>query len=115
MSLGKTKLDVEKKRPTGGIRESLRKLNESRRKLIQLVGYDSSLLFPAFSFLILGAFMSSVIPHFYSSCIAAVAAGESNRDKLLFALGGLGLSHVLEALFTGFRGALFWVAGEHVV
>jgi hypothetical protein len=30
----------------------------------------------------------------------------------MLALGGLGLSSVLEALFTGLRGALFWIAGE---
>mmetsp|Transcript_3658 Transcript_3658/g.6881 ORF Transcript_3658/g.6881 Transcript_3658/m.6881 type:complete len:807 (-) Transcript_3658:370-2790(-) len=102
---------IIKKKKEGGVRESLRKLNESRKKLIQLVGYDSSLLVPAFGFLIMGAFMSSVIPHFYSSCISCVAAGEANREKLLWALGGLGMSHVLEAVFTGFRGALFWVAG----
>ena len=95
-----------------GFKESIRKLNESRKNLIALVGYDSSLLVPAFSFLILGAFMSSVIPHYYSSCISCVAAGEASREKLLWALGGLGISHVLEAVFTGFRGALFWIAGE---
>lgn len=95
-----------------GIRANMRKLNESRKKLILLVGYDSSLLVPAFSYLIMGAFMSSVIPHYYSACISCVAAGEANRNKLLWALGGLGLSHVLEAVFTGFRGALFWIAGE---
>ncbi|KAL7551061.1 hypothetical protein ACHAWF_014259 [Thalassiosira exigua] len=89
----------------------LGELNESRKKLISLVGYDSSLLVPAFGNLIAGAFMSSVIPYFYSSCISCVASGEPNRDKLLWALGGLGLSHVLEAVFTGFRGALFWIAG----
>ena len=102
----------KKKEKAGGIKESIRKLNESRKKLIELVGYDASLIVPAFSFLIMGAFMSSVIPYFYSSCISCVAAGESNREKLVWALGGLGLSHVLEAVFTGFRGALFWVAGE---
>mmetsp|Transcript_5953 Transcript_5953/g.13023 ORF Transcript_5953/g.13023 Transcript_5953/m.13023 type:complete len:801 (-) Transcript_5953:56-2458(-) len=102
----------EKAKGGGGIRfESLRELNESRKNLIRLVGYDSSLLIPAFSFLIMGAFMSSVIPHFYSACISCVAAGEPNREKVMWAVGGLGLSHVLEAVFTGFRGALFWVAG----
>ena len=45
-----------------GIRASLRKLNESRQNLIRLVGYDSSLLVPAFGYLIMGALMSSIIP-----------------------------------------------------
>jgi hypothetical protein len=40
-----------------------------------------------------------------------VASGDPNRAKLIWAIGGLGLSHVAEALFTGFRGALFWIAG----
>mmetsp|Transcript_30514 Transcript_30514/g.64824 ORF Transcript_30514/g.64824 Transcript_30514/m.64824 type:complete len:251 (-) Transcript_30514:1470-2222(-) len=109
----KTELITNKKKPKAGRRfESINKLNESRKKLIELVGYDSSLMVPSFSFLVMGAFMSSVIPHFYSSCISCVAAGEPNQGKLLWAVGGLGISYVLEALFTGFRGALFWVAGE---
>ena len=95
-----------------GIRGSIRKLNESRKNLTSLVGYDSSLLLPAFSYLILGALMSSIVPHFYSACISCVVGGEPNQAKLLWAIGGLGLSHMAEALFTGFRGALFWIAGE---
>lgn len=95
-----------------GIRQSLHKLNASRKNLIRLVGYDSTLLVPAFSYLIMGALMTSLIPHYYSACISCVAGGEPNKAKLLWALGGLGLSHVLEALFTGFRGALFWIAGR---
>ena len=94
-----------------GIRGSLSGLNESRKNLTRLVGYDSSLLLPAFSYLVLGALMSSIVPHYYSACISCVAAGEPNRAKLIWAIGGLGLSHVAEALFTGFRGALFWIAG----
>jgi len=94
-----------------GIRGSIRKLGESRKNLTRLVGYDSSLLVPAFSYLILGAFTSSIVPHFYSACISCVASGDPNRAKLIWAIGGLGLSHVAEALFTGFRGALFWIAG----
>jgi ATP-binding cassette subfamily B (MDR/TAP) protein 9 len=60
----------------------------------------------------MGAFMSSVIPYFYSSCISCIASAEPNRNKLLWAIGGLGFSHFLEAVFTGLRGALFWIAGE---
>lgn len=110
--LGPAAAAEKKAEASSGVRASIRKLNESRKNLIRLVGYDSSLLFPAFAYLIMGAFMSSVIPHYYSSCISYVAAGEASREKLLWALGGLGLSHVLEAIFTGFRGALFWIAGE---
>lgn len=109
-----TATTISSPKPKRGFRESMHKLNESRKSLIRLVGYDSSLLVPAFGYLIMGAFMSSVIPYFYSSCISCVAAGEANRDKLLWALGGLGVSHVLEAVFTGLRGALFWIAGEYV-
>lgn len=94
-----------------GMMGSLRKLNESRKSLIRLVGYDSSMMVPAFGYLIMGAFMSSVIPYFYSSCISCIASAEPNRNKLLWAIGGLGFSHFLEAVFTGLRGALFWIAG----
>jgi hypothetical protein len=104
-----------KKKKLGGIFGSLRKLAASRKNLTRLVGYDSSLLVPAFSYLILGALMSSVVPHFYSACISCVAAGEPNRSKLMWALIGLGSSQVAEALFTGFRGALFWIAGTLLV
>jgi ABC-type multidrug transport system fused ATPase/permease subunit len=95
-----------------GIMASIRKLNESKQKLVGFGGYDSALLFPAFSYLIVGALFKSIIPHFYSACISCVAAGEANKGKLMLALGGLGLSSVLEALFTGLRGALFWIAGS---
>lgn len=101
--------ETEEKR---GVMRSLHKLDETRQKLVGLVGYDSSLLFPAFSYLILGALFKSVIPHFYSACISFVAAGEANRNKLMLAMLGLGLSSVFEALFTGLRGALFWIAGK---
>lgn len=106
-----TKTTKEQPDEKTGIRRSLSGLNESRKNLTRLVGYDSSLLLPAFSYLILGALMSSIVPHYYSACISCVAAGEPNRAKLIWAIGGLGLSHVAEALFTGFRGALFWIAG----
>ena len=103
--------DGEPESPKLGIRASFRKLNDSRKSLIRLVGDDSSLLVPAFSFLVLGAFMSSVIPHYYSSCISCVAAGEPSRDKIVMAIAGLGITTLLEAIFTGCRGALFWIAG----
>lgn len=95
-----------------GIRNSLRKLDQARQNLVRLVGYDSSLLMPAFSYLILGALFKSIIPHFYSACISCVSAREVNRAKLMIAMGGLGLSSVSEAFFTGLRGAMFWIAGS---
>lgn len=100
---------------TMGILHSIRALNESKQRLVGLVGYDSSLLFPAFSYLVVGALFKSIIPHFYSACISCVSVGEKNRGKLLLALGGLGLTSVLEALFTGLRGALFWIAGKYLI
>jgi len=87
------------------------KLNESRKSLIRLVGYDSSMMTPAFGYLIIGAFMTSVVPYYYSSCISCIASADPNRRKLLWAVGGLTLSSILEAIFTGCRGALFWIAG----
>ena len=90
---GKRDIQKESTKAKAGVWESLCKLNESRKSLIQLVGYDSSLLVPAFTFLTLGALMSSIIPHYYSACISYVVVGEANRDKLLWALGGLGMFH----------------------
>ena len=85
---------------------TLAQLNASRKSLVRLVVHDASLMVPAFGFLLLGAFMSSVIPHFYSSCISCVATGAS-REQLASAVGGLVVSQFLEAVFTGLRGALF--------
>ena len=91
---------------------TLARLNRARKDLARLVGHDASLLVPSFGFLFLGALMSSVVPHFYSSCISCVVTG-ADRGKLLRAVAGLGAAYVLEAVFTGLRGALFWVAGEY--
>lgn len=102
-------LDGEKK----GLRETLAGLNESRKSLIKLVGYDSSLLVPSFGFLLLGALMTSIIPHYYSQCVTCLAAAEStSRETVVKSLFGLAVVNVLAALFTGMRGALFWIAGS---
>ena len=102
-------LDGEKK----GLRETLAGLNESRKSLITLVGYDSSLLVPSFGFLLLGALMTSIIPHYYSQCVTCLAAAEStSRETVVKSLFGLAVVNVLAALFTGMRGALFWIAGS---
>eukprot|EP00559_Dactyliosolen_fragilissimus_P002032 CAMPEP_0184868932 /NCGR_PEP_ID=MMETSP0580-20130426/32256_1 /TAXON_ID=1118495 /ORGANISM="Dactyliosolen fragilissimus" /LENGTH=761 /DNA_ID=CAMNT_0027370109 /DNA_START=523 /DNA_END=2804 /DNA_ORIENTATION=+ len=101
--------DSEKK----SIKETLRDLNESRKELIRLVGYDAKLLVPSFSYLILGALMTSVIPHFYSMCITCLATAKTcTKDQVLKALFGLAASSLLGALFTGARGSLFWLAGS---
>jgi len=93
--------------------KTLARLNESRRKLIKLVGYDASLLAPSFGFLLLGALMTSIIPHYYSQCLTCLAAAETtSREKVLCCVVGLAVAHVLAALFTGMRGALFWIAGS---
>ena len=102
-------LDEESK----GLRETLADLNESRKALIKLVGYDSSLLIPSFGFLLLGALMTSVIPHYYSQCLTFLVAAEStSRETVVKSLCGLAIANVLAAVFTGMRGALFWTAGS---
>lgn len=95
------------------LRQTFAMLNESRRKLIKLVGYDAALLVPSFGFLLLGALMTSVIPHYYSQCLTCLAAPEStSKEKVISSLVGLVVANVLAALFTGMRGALFWIAGS---
>ena len=102
-------LDEERK----GLRETLAGLNESRKALIKLVGFDSSLLIPSFGFLLLGALMTSVIPHYYSQCLTCLVAAEStSRETVVKSLFGLAVANVLAAVFTGMRGALFWIAGS---
>lgn len=96
-----------------GLRETLAGLNESRKALIKLVGYDSSLLVPSFGFLLLGALMTSIIPHYYSQCVTCLAAAEStSRETVVKSLFGLAVANVLAAVFTGMRGAHFWIAGS---
>mmetsp|Transcript_38509 Transcript_38509/g.115532 ORF Transcript_38509/g.115532 Transcript_38509/m.115532 type:complete len:742 (-) Transcript_38509:166-2391(-) len=93
--------------------ETLRRLNESRRSLIQLVGYDADLLVPSFGFLILGAFAQSVVPAYYSKCVTCLAAATATtKSQVVGALTGLAVAEGLTALFTGLRGALFWIAGS---
>lgn len=88
------------------------KLNEARRNLVKLAGYNSGIAVPSFGFLLLGALMMSIIPHYYSECITCVASNEASRIKCFRALGGLAVTSTLGALFTGARGSLFWIAGE---
>lgn len=89
-------------------------LNEQRRNLVTLADYSASIVVPSFLFLVLGAFMMSVIPHYEAKCIQLVATMNPSRAKLGEALLGLGISSTLCAFFTGMRGSLFWIAGTRV-
>ena len=118
LSKGKVEV-VDTILPPGGkelekmsIRQTLQQLNNSRKNLISLVGYDASLLVPSFSFLLFGAIFESIRPHYWSKCITFVVSGESQRNKVIQALVGLSMSSLLGALFTGLRGAMFWIAGK---
>lgn len=103
------KEETEKK----SLRQTLTSLNQSRKELIELVGYDAALLVPCFGFAMLAAFMNSVIPHYYGACVTCIAnAATTTKGEVLAALTGVGVSSALCALFTGSRGALFWLAGK---
>jgi len=106
--------ELEKdKKEKKSFKETLSSLNESRKDLIRLVGYDASLLVPSFGFLILGALTTSIIPHFYSKCITCLATATTcTRHEISGALVGLAISNILGAIFTGARGGLFWIAGS---
>ena len=97
---------------TKGIRNTLRKMNEQRRNLAKLAGYTAPIIIPSFTFLVLGALMTSIIPQFYSECVQCVATQEASKAKVIRALTGLTLTSILGAAFTGMRGSLFWMAGE---
>mmetsp|Transcript_10434 Transcript_10434/g.19519 ORF Transcript_10434/g.19519 Transcript_10434/m.19519 type:complete len:828 (-) Transcript_10434:3975-6458(-) len=104
------KKEQSEKRP---LLETLRNLNDSRKELIELVGYDANLLVSCFGFAVLAAFMNSVIPHYYGQSVNCLAnAMTTTRPDVVKALTGLGVATVLCALFTGIRGALFWLAGS---
>ena len=101
-----------KEPPKRGIRANFKTLNEQRRNLSKLAGYNAPIIIPSFTFLLLGALTTSVIPHFYSDCIQCVATLDPSRTKCMRALAGLAITSTLGAFFTGMRGSLFWVAGE---
>lgn len=98
--------------PRGTLWDTIQILNAQRRSVVKLAGYNAPLVVPSFVFLLLGAFMMSVIPHFYSVCIQYVATNEPSRLKCIRALSGLAITSTLGALFTGLRGSLFWIAGS---
>ena len=87
-------------------------LNEQRRNLVQLADYSWSIVAPSFFFLIMGALMTSIIPHYYSRCFQLVATLEGPSPRAYRALIGLAVTGTLGAFFTGCRGSLFWIAGS---
>ena len=94
------------------LQETIATLNKARKELTLLVGYDAALLIPCFGFAGLAAFMNSVIPHYYGACINCLAnAVTTTQSDLVKAITGLASASFLCALFTGIRGALFWLAG----
>ncbi len=98
--------------PRGSFRQSLQVLNQQRRNVVHLAGYKAPIVVPSFLFLILSALMTSIVPHFYSDCITCVATMEPSRMRTVRALTGLFVASTLAALFAGFRGSLFWIAGS---
>lgn len=102
--------EILEKKP---LKDTMANLNNARKELIHLVGYDAKLLVPCFGFAIMAAFMNSIIPHYYSMCVNCLAnALSTSRQDLIKAMTGLAVSSTLCALFTGLRGALFWLAGK---
>jgi len=107
--LAKKKTSKTKKESWWGM---LKTLNEQRRNLVHLAGYNANIIVPSFSFLIFGALMVSIVPHYYSEAITCVASNEASPLKLAATLSGLAVTSTLAAIFTGMRGSLFWIAGS---
>jgi ABC-type multidrug transport system fused ATPase/permease subunit len=101
-----------KKSPSPAWRNTFRKLNEQRINLVKLADYTAPIVAPSFLFLTLGALASSITPHYYASCIQLVATLDPSPARVWTAVVGLAASWTLEALFTGLRGSLFWIAGS---
>jgi ABC-type multidrug transport system fused ATPase/permease subunit len=87
-------------------------LNEQRQNIVTLADYGMHIVAPSFVSLTIGALLVSIIPHYYAQCIQLVATLDPNGPRLLRALVGLGISTTLSAIFTGLRGALFWIGGS---
>jgi hypothetical protein len=105
--LKKTQVKVKGKR-----RAMWRRLDEQRKNVMTLAGYTSHIVVPSFTFLFFGALMASVVPSYYSKCIQCVSTLTASRAQVVEAVVGLGITSTLAALFTGLRGALFWIGGE---
>lgn len=94
------------------LQRAIKNLNEQRKNIVLLADYSRKIVIPSFSFLVLGALMTSIIPRFYAECMQVVATLDPDPSKVVRALVGLGITTTLGALFTGCRGALFWIAGS---
>ncbi len=105
--------EVEKEqKEKKSIIETIKSLNQSRRNLIKLVEFDGKMFGPSFGALILAAFMSSVTPHYYSTCISHLShATTTSSVQMIKALTGLMCAEILTSFFSGVRGSLFWMAG----
>lgn len=109
----KLRLDRKTRERVKGKRRAMwKKLDEQRKNIMTLAGYTSHIVFPSFLFLFLGAFMTSVVPSYYSKCIQCVSTLTASRAQLVEAVVGLGVTSTLAALFTGLRGSLFWIGGK---
>jgi hypothetical protein len=102
----------KKKKQVPSWLKTYRKLNEQRKNIVLLADYTADIVAPSFFFLLLGALMTSIIPHYYSMCIQLVATLDGTTAKVWEALIGLTVASTLGALFTGARGSLFWIAGS---
>lgn len=91
--------------------ENMAQLNEQRKNLVTLAGYNAHIVIPSFAFLLLGAITTSIVPLYESKCIQLVATLHPTKAKVVEALIGLVVSSTLASLFTGLRGSLFWLAG----
>ena len=88
------------------------KLNEQRKNVVELADYKAGIVVPSFLFAFLGALMASITPSYYAKCVHCVSTLTDSPRQLMAAVIGLGISCTLEALFTGLRGSLFWIAGK---
>lgn len=87
------------------------RLNEQRKNLVALADYSRYIVVPSFSFLVIGALMTSITPHFYSKSIQLVATANASSSTVIQTVTALVVSSILGAFFTSGRGALFWLAG----
>lgn len=93
-------------------RRAIANMNEQRKNIVLLADYSRKIVVPSFTFLLLGALMTSIIPRFYAECMQVVATLDPDYRRVWRALIGLGVTTTLGAFFTGSRGALFWIAGS---
>ncbi|KAJ8599353.1 hypothetical protein CTAYLR_005364 [Chrysophaeum taylorii] len=81
-----------------------------------LVGQDVMPLAAAAIFLVLAALADVAVPHFSSTALNAIVAnGKGEQRSVAEPVVGLLVASTLAAIFTGLRGAAFWLAGSRVV